>query len=106
MRTASSSSSKRMTDQHGPEDLLLGDGHRVVDVGEQRRLDEVALGHVLGYAAAGDEAGALRLALLDVAEHPLLLALGDLRPLQYRGVGRVAVLVLLDRGLTISTASS
>ena len=28
--------------QHRAEDLVLGDRHVVVDVGEQRRLDEVA----------------------------------------------------------------
>ena len=33
-----------MTDEHGTEDLLLGDGHVVVDVGEDRRLDVPALG--------------------------------------------------------------
>ena len=32
--------------QHRAEDLLAGDGHGVVDVGEQRRLDEEALGKV------------------------------------------------------------
>ena len=30
-------------DEHRAEDLLLGDGHLVVDVGEERRLDVPAL---------------------------------------------------------------
>ena len=43
IRMASSSSSNGMTDQHRAEDLLLGDGHRVVDVDEQRRPHVEAL---------------------------------------------------------------
>ena len=43
--------------EHRPEDLLLGDGHGVVDVGEQRRLDEAALVEVRGPAAADDQRG-------------------------------------------------
>src|SRR5205807_3449380 len=38
---------ERDHDEHRAEDLLLGDRHRVVDVGEQRRLDEVALRQIL-----------------------------------------------------------
>ena len=44
-----------------------------------------------GHPAAGDEPGTLGLALLDVAEHPLLLLLRDLGALQVGRVGRVAV---------------
>ena len=43
MRTASASSSYGMTDQHRPEDLVLGDPHLVVHVGEDGGLDVEAL---------------------------------------------------------------
>ena len=42
-------------DDDGAEDLLLRDGHVVADVRQQRRLDEPALGQVLGDLAAGGE---------------------------------------------------
>ena len=73
MRTASSSSSYGMTDEHRAEDLLLRDRRVGVDVDEQRRLDEVALVELRRGAAADDRTRALGLALLDVAEHALAL---------------------------------
>ena len=91
MRTASSSSSNGMTTRTGPKISSRRDRHRVVDVGEQRGLDEPALVEVRRAAAADHEARALRDALLDVAEHAGALLLADLRALDVAGVGRVAV---------------
>ena len=67
-------------DQHGAEDLLLGDAHGVVDVHEHGGLDEPALVDACGPAAADGHLGALLLADLDVALHPVTLALGHERP--------------------------
>src|SRR5262249_14644885 len=83
--------------EHGPEDLLLRDRHARVDVDEERRLDEEA--RARGSAAADEAARALALALLDVAEHALLLAAAHLRPLEVRGVRRVAEAPALEGGL-------
>ena len=67
--------------QHRAEDLLLGDRHRVVDVGEQGRLDVPALVEAGGTTAADDDGGAFGLAGLgDVALDPVALALGHERP--------------------------
>ena len=78
-------------DQHRSEDLLPGDGHRVVHVGEEGGLDEVALVEVGWPSSADDKAGPLLHALLDVAEDPLALHRADLRALDVGRVGRVAV---------------
>ena len=60
--------------QHRAEDLLLGDRHVRRDVGEDRRLHEEALVEALGgVGAAGEQRGALLIALVDVAPHPLAL---------------------------------
>ncbi len=61
--------------EHGPENLFLRDGHAIVDVGEDRRLDVKALLEARRTAAAGDELGALFLALVDVAQHRVALVL-------------------------------
>ena len=54
--------------QHRAEDLLLGDGHRVVHVGEQGGLDVVALvGRWAGRPPPTTTRGPLGLPLLDVA---------------------------------------
>src|SRR6185436_3801115 len=66
--------------EHRPEDLLLGDAHLVVHVGEDGGLHVPALLHGGGAAvAADDDPGALLLAEGDVLLDPLLLALGDER---------------------------
>ena len=72
----------RDDDDDGPEDLLLSDGHRVVDVGKERRPDVEALGErgiIERLEAAGDDAPALVDTLLDVAL--------DLVPLASRTIG-------------------
>src|SRR3954462_1903948 len=59
--------------QDRAEDLLLGDGHVVAHLAEDRRLHEVAVGVHVGrlLGATDDEVGALVDALLDVAGHAL-----------------------------------
>ena len=80
-----------MDRQHRAEDLLLGDRHVRVDVGEHGRADEVAALEALGrLGAAGDQARALLDALLDVAAHALALGVGDERAEPGRVVERVA----------------
>ena len=76
--------------QHRAEDLLGCQPAVRVDVGEQGRADEVALGQVaLGQPdAAGDQPGALALADLDVAEHLVQLLPGDDRAGVAGGVER------------------
>src|SRR5205809_3393668 len=77
--------------QHRPEDLLAGDLHLVVDVGEQRGVDEVPGGQVArGPVAAGDETRPLLLAALDVAHDLFELARVDDRPRGDLGIERVA----------------
>src|SRR5437764_6917308 len=66
-------------DEDRAEDLLLGDRHRVVDVDEHRGLDVPALRKIGGAAAAEGERRPLGLALLDVAQDPVALLLGDQR---------------------------
>ena len=56
--TMSSQSRQESTDITG-EDLLAGDGHPVVDVGEQGRLQEESAGQVGGAVAAVQEGRAL-----------------------------------------------
>src|SRR3954451_5882170 len=85
--------------QHRPEDLLLGDRHVVGDVGEDRRLDEVALVEPLGrLLAAGDQPRALLDALADVAAHALALDVGDQRAEARLLLERVAGRELLRDG--------
>src|SRR5207253_973584 len=62
----------------------------VVDVGEHGRLDVPALGLIGRDATPGGDLGAFLLALGDVAEHPVLLALGHERADLRRLVERVA----------------
>ena len=81
---------------HGAEDLLGGDLHLVLHVGEDGRLDEIAFR--AEPLAAADASGSLLLARLDVAEHLVELGLVDLRALLGRGVERVAELALAGRG--------
>ena len=68
--------------QDRAEDFLLGDGHVVAHVREDRGLHEVAVGvDALGLAdATDDERGALVDALLDVAVDPVDLRLAGERP--------------------------
>ena len=75
------------------EDLLLGDRHGVVDVGEQRRLDPPALGELVagGPSSADGQRGALGLPLLDVAEDAVALLGRDHRAHDHVGSLRVAV---------------
>ena len=65
--------------QHGAEDLLAGDPHAVVHVGQDRRWHVPAAREVGGPGAAGDDAGALVDGRGDVALDPGPLALGDER---------------------------
>ena len=75
--------------QHRAEDLLLGDGHRVVDVGEDGRLHVVAGVETLGLAEpAGHDTGALVDALLDVALDAVPLGLRDERTHVHALLGR------------------
>ena len=94
MATASSSVVVGDEREDRPEDLLLGDGHRVVDVGEQRRLDVPALVEAGRPTAADDEGGALGHAGGDVALDPVALALGHERAALGLGVERIADLVV------------
>src|SRR5437764_1608349 len=68
---------ERDDDEDRAEDLLLGDRHRVVDVDEHRRLDVPAFRVVRRAAAAEGKRRPLLLALLDVAQDPVALLLGD-----------------------------
>ena len=77
--------------EYRAEDLLLSDRHRVVDVGEQGRLEEPTLGMGPGHLASDREGGALVDALLDVAEDPPSLLVGDHRPHHHVVAGRIAV---------------
>ncbi len=86
-------------DDDRPEDLLLGNPHVVADVGQHRRLDEEATGQArdLGGPAAGDQAGALGDAALDVPEDARAGPLGDDRAklgLGQRGVADPDLLCL------------
>ena len=79
------------------EDLLLGDRHVVAHVRQQRRLDVPALVQVLRHLAAGGDRRALVDGLLDVAEHPLAVRLGDQRADDRVVLVRVADLQRLRR---------
>jgi len=65
--------------EDGPEDLLLGDAHRVVHVHEDGGVDEPALAHVGRPAAAEGDLGSFVLADLEVPLDPVTLALGHER---------------------------
>ena len=106
MRTASSSSSNGITDEHRPEDLLLRDRRVGVDVDEQRRLHEVALVELGRGTAADDRTRALGLALLDVPEHALALAGVDQRTGHVAGVFGSPYGNDSNAAFTISTPSS
>src|SRR5262245_15237141 len=56
---------------HRAKDLLSGDPHRVVDIGEERRLDVTAFLQPSWHAASFDQLGAFLLAGLDIAEHAI-----------------------------------
>ena len=91
--------------QDRAEDLLLGDLHVVVDVGEDGRLDVPALGEVRRTAATGDDAGTGGLAGLEVALDAGPLALGHERADLGGGVERVADDELADRGAELRRRS-
>ena len=84
--------------QHGTEDLLLRDPHRVVDVPEHGLVDEPALVEAFGDTATECDLGALFLADLDVALHALLLGLVGHGADDRFGVGRQAEGQLVDGG--------
>src|SRR5437867_653236 len=83
--------------RHRPDDLLLGDVHLVVEVGEDRGLEAEGLGEggIRGRPAAAAAVRALILADLDVALDLALLLLGDERSHAGREVERVTDLDLL-----------
>ena len=70
--------------QHRAEDLLAGDPHLVLDPGEQRGVDEVAVAVAVAAAPPADQLGALGDARVDVAADALELLLR-------RPAGRTAV---------------
>jgi len=61
--------------QHGAEDFFLGDAHRIVDVGEQGRLDVVAAAFRERRFAARHQPGSFRLADFDIVQHAVELRL-------------------------------
>src|SRR5580704_12522536 len=75
-------------DEHRPENLLLGDLHLVVDVGEDGRLDVPTLGEVAAARApaADGHRRALFASAVEVALDTRPLPLGDDRPDLGRGV--------------------
>src|ERR1700730_899662 len=77
--------------QHRPEDLLLSNGHGVVDIGEKRWPYVISLVETGGRTGAADQRRrTLVHALLDVARHPLELPFGDQWAAQRSGILRVA----------------
>lgn len=76
------------------EDLLLGNLHGRLDVREDGRLDEVALGAVT--SAAKVDRRTLVLAGLDVRRNAVVLELGRERSLERIGLERTADLDRLD----------
>ena len=84
--------------EHRPEDLFLRDLHRVVDVGEDRRLDEEALAKALRRVPAADRPRALLLARSEVPRDPVALPRADDGPDVRGGVQRIAELHRADRG--------
>src|ERR1700728_1053884 len=77
--------------EHGTEDLLLGDRHRVVDIDKQRWLDVPALRQMRRWATTEYQLGALFYSLSDVAEHSLSLLGADQRPHHHLSALWVAV---------------
>src|SRR5690349_19072665 len=83
--------------EHRAEDLLPGDAHVVVRVGEDRRLHVPAAVEAVGTAAAADDdTRTLLLTERDVLLDPLLLALRDERPDLGGRVRRIADLHRAD----------
>src|SRR5277367_5162605 len=84
--------------QHRAEDLLLGDGHLVVDIGEKRWPDEISLVETGGCIGSADQRrGTFFHTLPDVARHPLELPFRYQRTAQRPGILRVAARdVLVD----------
>ncbi len=77
--------------KHRTEDLLLRDGHRVVDVDEKRWLDEETLVESVGLLGPADhQPRALVDALLDVAADAAALLVRDHRTAERAGVLRIA----------------
>lgn len=76
----------------GTEDLLLGNGHLVVDVGEQSRLDEITL--VTVTLTTNSNGGTLLLASINVLHDTVKLELRDLGTLEGLLVEGVTQLVL------------
>src|ERR1700682_4153834 len=69
---------ERNDDEHRPEDLFLGDGHRVVDIDEKRWLDKEPLVQPIGCLGTADKhPRALFDALLDIAPDAAALPIGD-----------------------------
>ena len=68
----------------GAEDLFLHDLHVLADIGEDGRLDEVAL--VAVTVSAGLDLGASLFAGLDIVHDPVKLELADLRTLECVGL--------------------
>ena len=62
-----------------PEDLLARDRHAVLHAGEERRADVGALAEFLRRAAAEPQLRAFLAALVDQAEHALLVGMRDER---------------------------
>src|SRR5262249_28542746 len=76
---------------HGTEYFFAGDAVAALNVGEDGRLDEVAVGKVAVWSAsAGDGAGTGTLALVEVAEDALLLVARDERAHLRLGIEPVA----------------
>src|SRR5262245_17517856 len=73
---------------HWAENFVAGDFHLILDVVEDRRLDEVAL--VADAITAAQHLGAFLLARVDEAHDAIHLLLRDLRALLGGGVERVA----------------
>jgi len=64
--------------EHRSEDLFARHGHRLVHIGEERRVDEVALGEIpAGTVATGDQTCPFTRRLFDETEHAVELALVD-----------------------------
>lgn len=76
--------------EHRAEDLLLGDGHGVVDVGEKRWSDEESFVETgFGIRSAHQRRGTLFDALADVAHHPVSLLLRNHWAAEGSGILRV-----------------
>lgn len=85
----------------GAEDLLLGDLHVAVDIGEDGRLDEVTLGSVT--LTTGGNGSTLLLTVVDVLHDAVELQLRDLRALE--GVGSEGVAELVGSGALLEAGN-